>query len=30
MITSTRYLQFYGGSGRAFNFRIRWLGRAID
>ncbi|MGH9662666.1 MAG: hypothetical protein ACRD96_29215, partial [Bryobacteraceae bacterium] len=24
---SSRYLTYYGGSGRTFNFRIRWLGR---
>jgi hypothetical protein len=28
MMGSSRYLQFYGGNGRAFNIRIRWLGRA--
>ena len=27
IVTSSRYLQFLGGSGRAFNFRIRWLGK---
>ena len=24
---SSRYMQFYGGTGRAFNVRIRWLGK---
>lgn len=24
---SSHYLQFYGGTGRAFNVRIRWLGK---
>ena len=28
VITSSRFLQFYGGVGRSVNFRIRWLGRA--
>ncbi|MBI3208003.1 MAG: TonB-dependent receptor [Candidatus Solibacter usitatus] len=27
-VSSSRYRQFYGGSGRAVNMRIRWLGRA--
>ena len=27
VVTSTRYLQYFGGSGRSVNFRIRWLGR---
>jgi hypothetical protein len=27
IVTSSRYLVFYGGSGRSTNFRIRWLGR---
>ena len=26
-IESSRYMRFYGGNGRTFNFRIRWLGR---
>lgn len=26
-IASSRYGQFYGGTGRAFNVRIRWLGK---
>jgi hypothetical protein len=26
-IGSSRFLRFYGGNGRSFNFRIRWLGR---
>jgi len=26
-ISSSRYLQYYGGVGRSTNFRIRWLGR---
>lgn len=25
--TSSRFLTYYGGTGRSFNFRIRWLGR---
>ena len=25
---SSRFGQFYGGNGRSFNFRIRWLGKA--
>jgi outer membrane receptor protein involved in Fe transport len=27
VVTSSRYLTFYGGTGRSTNFRIRWLGR---
>ena len=26
--SSTRFLQFYGGVDRSFNFRIRWLGKS--
>jgi hypothetical protein len=28
-VSSLRFLQFYGGNGRTFNFRIRWLGRVV-
>jgi hypothetical protein len=28
MVSSSRYLVFYGGNGRSSNFRIRWLGKA--
>ena len=27
VVTSSRYLQYFGGSNRSVNFRIRWLGR---
>lgn len=27
IVNSPDYLRFYGGTGRAYNFRIRWLGR---
>ena len=27
-MSSPRYLEFYGGSDRSFNFRIRWLGKS--
>lgn len=27
VMSSSRYLRFYGGSGRALNVRVRWLGR---
>jgi hypothetical protein len=29
IVDSSRYLQFFGGNGRAMNVRIRWLGKAI-
>lgn len=29
IIGSPRYLEFYGGNGRALQFRIRWLGRKL-
>jgi len=27
VVSSSRFLTYYGGNGRSFNFRIRWLGR---
>lgn len=28
VIDSSRYLGFFGGTGRSFNFRMRWLGKS--